>query len=186
MWVQQPPPVKKPALTPLLRVKPGGEIYGRLCGEPLRVFLHFAAGRSWPCIGRGCCLCKREFPKRYYAYYPVRDQKGVLGIMELTSQAEDQLQQQMNPTTQVTCGQVLLRRAHGRRNMPCSIEWKEYEENGQPTLETIDAQGLQTVLMKIWNLPDLNEYRHDREWLANINSIIETRTNNSQQVAQNP
>lgn len=186
MWVQQSPPVKKSALTSLLRPKPGQEIYGRLCGEPLRVFLHFAAGRSWPCVGRGCHLCRREIPRRFYAYYPVRDHKGVLGIMELTSQAEAQLDQQMSPVTQVTCGQVWLRRAHGRRNMPCSIEWKVSKENGQPSLETIDARGLQKALLKIWNLPDMNENIDENKWLATINDIIESRTNNSQQVAQNP
>lgn len=186
MWVQQSPPVKKSTLTPLLRPKPGQEIYGRLCGDPLRVFLHFVAGRSWPCVGRGCCLCKREIPRRFYSYYPVRNLKGVLGIMELTSQAEAQLVLQMSPVTQVTSGQVWLRRAHGRRNMPCSIEWKESEENGQPPLESIDTQVLQSALMKIWNLPDKNEYKADREWHATINKIINQRTLSSQQVAQNP
>lgn len=186
MWVQQAPPVKKPALTPLLRPGPGQEVYGRLCGEPLGVFLHFTSGRSWPCIGHGCCLCSREIPRRYYAYYPVRNQKGVLGILELTSQAEDQLKQQMSPVTQVTCGQVWLRRAHGRRNMPCSVEWKESETNGQESLETIDVRGLQGALLRIWNLPSRDKYLDENKWHEAINTIIAARTNNSQQVAQNP
>lgn len=183
MWVQQAPPVTKPALTPLLRPRPGCEIYGRLCGEPLRVFLHFASGRSWPCVGRGCCLCKREIPRRYYAYYPVRDHKNVLGIMELTSQAEDQLAKQMLPVTQVTSGQVWLSRAQGRRNMPCSIKWKESETNGQISVETLDVRGLQGALLRVWNLPQMDQDLDEREWLANINHIIEQRTLNSQGVA---
>lgn len=186
MWVNQAPPDKKPTLTPLLRAKPGCEIYGRLCGEPLRVFLHFTAGRSWPCIGHCCCLCEEQIPRRYYAYYPVRNHKGVLGIMELTSQAESQLKKQMSPVTQVTNGQIWLRRGHGRRNMPCSIEWKESEENGQPTLETIDIKGLQDALLRIWNLPIINDDQTETEWLRTINLCIAARTIKRQEVAQNP
>ncbi len=186
MWVKQAPPDQKPALTPLLRPEPGCEIFGNLCGEPLRVFLHFASGRSWPCVGRGCCLCSREIPRRYYSYYPVRDQKGRLGIMELTSRAEDQLNKQMSPVTDVTSGRVVLRRASGRRNMPCTIDWQEAEQNGKPRCETISVKELQSALMRIWNLPDINQDLDEREWLASLNKTIEARTINSQHVAQNP
>lgn len=186
MWVQQAPPAKKPALTPLLRPKPGQEIYGRLCGAPLRVFLHFTSGRSWPCVGRACCLCKREIPRRYYAYYPVRSPKGVLGIMELTSQAESQLEKQQRGVTNVNEGEVMLRRAHGRRNMPCSIVWKEAEENGKAAVETLNVRELQSALLRIWNLPDMNLYVDVKEWLAATNKIIDARTISSQQVTQNP
>lgn len=186
MWVQTPPPVKKSTLTPLLRPRPGQIIFGHLCGEPLRVFLHYAAGRSWPCVSHDCCLCKREIPRRYYAYYPVRDHKGVLGIMELTSQAEDQLVKQMSPITQVTRGDVWLSREPGRRNMPCKIVWKDSGNNGDSTLETIDVRGLQGELLHIWKLPNMNQNLDEREWLATINSIIKARTINTEEVPQNP
>ena len=186
MWVQKAPPDQKLALTPLLRPEPGGEIHGELCGEPLRVFLHYTSGRSWPCVGRGCCLCKREIPRRYYSYYPVRDQKGRLGIMEMTSQVEAQLDKQMSPVTHVACGRVILRRAPGRRNMPCTIDWQEAEENGKPRCETIDVRGLQTALMRIWNLPDNHQDLDEREWLASLTKIIKASPTNSQHVAQNP
>lgn len=186
MWVKQTPPVKKTALTPLLRPGPGAEIFGHLCGEPLRVFLHYASGRSWPCVGRGCCLCEEQIPRRYYAYYPVRDHKNVLGIMELTSQAEDQLVHQMSPVTQVTCGRVWLRRGHGRRNAPCTIEWKESEENGKAALKTLDTRDLQNTLLHIWKLPIMREYENEDEWLRAINRCINARTIRRQEVAQNP
>lgn len=185
MWVQKAPPDQKPAIIPLLRPKPGEEIHGSLCGEPLRVFLHYASGRSWPCVGRGCCLCKREIPRRYYSYYPVRGQKGRLGIMELTSLVEAQLDKQMSPVTDVTSGRVVLRRAPGRRNMPCTIDWQEEEENGKPRCESIDVKGLQSALMRIWNLPDRNQDFDESEWLDTLNNIINRRTTNSQEVAQN-
>lgn len=186
MWVQQAPPVKKPALTPLLRPQPGCEIHGRLCGEPLRVFLHYTAGRSWPCVGRGCCLCEQQIPRRYYAYYPVRNEKGVLGIMELTSQAENQLNKQMSPVTQVTSGCICLRRGHGRRNAPCTIEWKESENNGLPTLKTLDSQELQNALLHIWKLPLMNDDQDEASWLSSINLCIAARTIKRQEVTQNP
>lgn len=176
MWIENAPPVKKSDLTPLLRPRPGQVIFGKLCGEPLRVFMHFTSGRSWPCVGRGCCLCKREIPRRYYSYYPVRNEKGKLGIMELTSQAEDELQKQMNPVTQVTRGQVWLSRAHGRRNMPCSIKWEDSNNNGNSIVETIEVRGLQGALCRIWNLPIMNQDLSPSEWLETINNIIRQRT----------
>lgn len=181
MWIQTPPPVKKSDLTPLLRPRPGQNISGRLCGEPLRVFLHFTSGRSWPCVGRGCCLCKREVPRRYYAYYPIRNDKGKLGILEMTSQVEDDLSKQMNPVTQVTSGHVCLYRPIGRRNMPCSIEWSMSNNNGESTVENIEVRGLQGALCRIWNLPCMNQDLDESEWLETINNIIDKRTGSSAQ-----
>lgn len=179
MWVDKAPPAKKPALTPLLRPRPGQQISGTLCGEPLRVFLHFTNGKSWPCIGRGCCLCEQQIPRRYYSYYPVRDSKGTLGIMELTGQAEDLLDEQMFPFSQVPCGEICVRRAEGRRNMPCTVEWKEPLNGKNTGGGKVDVKELQASLMRIWNLPNNDGDLPDNEYLASLNETIRARTKTS-------
>ncbi len=175
MWVDRAPPAKKTGLIPLLRATADHSVSGRLCGEPLRIFMHFSNGRSWPCIGRGCYLCSENIPRRYYAYYPIRSKKGKLGIMELTSQAESQLDEQMSKVTQVVSGSVLLRREPGRRNMPCTIEWTLEMINDNPIVESIEVRALQRDLMRIWNLPNINEHQTEREYLEALNTIIKLR-----------
>lgn len=176
MWLDRPPPVKKKELIKLLRPRPGEQIFGHLCGEPLRLFLHFCTRRSWPCVGRGCSLCEREVPKRYYAYYPVHDNKGVLGIMELTSQAEDQLHQQMDPITDVASGQICVRREQGRRNNPVIVEWQQSENQKQTTSNQLTPAATQATLMRIWKLPPMNGNLSEREYLASLNDTIKQRT----------
>ncbi len=178
MWLDRPPPPKKKELIKLLRPKPGEQICGHLCGEPLRLFLHFTSNRSWPCVGEECCLCKRQVPRRYYAYYPVHNEKGMLGIIELTSQAEDQLHQQMKEITDVAAGYICIGRDHGRRNNPLIVNWKESEEYKHRGSNQLKPAALQACLMRIWNLPSMNGTLTDREYLTSLNETIKQRTQN--------
>ena len=179
MWVQKTPPTKKPALTPLLRPQPGAHISGELCGEPLRIFLHYVSCRSWPCVGRSCWLCEQHIARRYYAYYPVRNSKGVLGIMELTGQAEGQLCKQMKPYSQTPCGNICIERPHGRRNSPCIVHWKEPTNNKASGCGPVEVRELQAALMRIWKLPDNDQDLDEREYLTTLNQVIKHRVGNT-------
>ncbi|KKL60834.1 hypothetical protein LCGC14_2201340 [marine sediment metagenome] len=187
MWLDKPPQDDNPALTPLLRPKSGQQIVVELTGDPLRVFVHYAAGRSWPCTGFSCTLCKRQIAKRFYAYYPCRGNRGGLGIVELTALAEAQLTKQMEPFSDFPCGTIKVSRPAGKKNMPCKVEWfppdkykqtagSSHENNKQTGCRTPTEEELKESLMRIWNLPSMNGETEEREYLSKLNEIIRLKT----------
>lgn len=189
MWLDRPQTIDQKDLVPLLRAKPGREVEAKLTGDPLRCFVHYAAGRSWPCTGHKCCLCKRGIGRRCYAYYPVLGKREQIGILELTAQVEASLISQIEPFSQVPCGQVTLRRPIGRRNMPCTIEWKEPSNNKETGSDsdvphqdrgctTLTQSELETALMRIWNLPRRNGSMEETEYLEKLNETIRLKTTN--------
>lgn len=198
MWLNQPEEPGQPDQIPLLRAKAGRQVEGELTGDPLRLFVHYAAGRSWPCTGYKCTLCKRGIGRRFYAYYPVRGKKGQPGILELTAQAESSLISQMESFSQVPCGHVLLRRPPGKRNTPCVITWTEptnniktaggKEEENETTDSgpgannkqrgngTLTEKELKDGLMRIWNLPKEDDSLGENEYLERLNEVIRLKT----------
>ncbi len=179
MWLDEPPPIPTAPQIPLLRPKPGASVSGRLCGEPLRCFIHFAANRSWPCTGRGCFLCGKKIGRRCYAYYPVCDQKNHLGIIELTSLAENQLITQMEPFSHEPCGVIKVYRPAGKRNQPCVVTWTEPKERKQTASSQLDGQTLKRALFRIWQLPDKNGEEDDTEYFKTLNEVISLKTRNT-------
>ncbi len=164
--------VPDPDIGGRVMVPDGHSVEGFLTGEPLRVFVHYAAGRSWPCTGRGCCLCKTQIAKRFYSYYPVANEKGQKAIFELTANTEAQLLSQMTPVSDVPCGHIYIKRGGGRRNAPCVVTWKESDNNhnGAGTTQTLDE--LKSSLMKIWCLPEQSPTSTEAEHVKIINQII--------------
>ena len=181
MWLKTPQPTEKLPLTPLLRARAGHPISGYLTGEPLRCFVHFAAGRSWPCTDHACTLCKRQIAKRCYAYYPVMNEKRQIAIFELTAQAEEQLLHQMNPHSDVPTGHILIRRERGRRNLPCIVEWESKTKPKDTGSGALKQSELKSCLMRIWNLPETNGQKSEREYLADLNEIIKLKTTDTPQ-----
>lgn len=176
MWLDKPPLDEKLALTPLLRPKSGGQLCVELVGPPLRVFVHYAAGRSWPCTDFSCTLCKRQIAKRFYAYYPVRGGRGGLAILELTGLAENQLTKQMDPFSHEPCGMVTVSRPPGRKNLPCTVTWKEPDGHRKSGCGELSESGLKKCLMRIWNLPGMNGEEDEKKYLAKLNEIIRLKT----------
>lgn len=188
MWLDRPQAPETKPLVQLIRPQAGSEVKGEIIGTPLRVFVHFAAGRSWPCTGFKCCLCAKGIPRRFYAYYPVIGKSGKVGIFELTAQAESQLLSQMEPVSQVPCGWVSIRRPPGRRNLPCAVTWEEpdeYKNRGSSTdtdkqnrtCATLTENEMKTSLMRIWNLPSMNGEEEENEYLDKLNEAIRLKTN---------
>ncbi len=176
MWLDQPPKAEKLALTPLMRAKANQPIDGYLNGEPLRCFVHFAAGRSWPCTGYQCVLCKKQITKRCYAYYPVCNSKGQAAIFELTAQAESQLLDQMSKISDVPCGHMSISRPPGRRNLPCTVKWVPSDPIKKSGNRDVDVKELQKSLMRIWKLPQMNGTSIESEYLAKLNEVIRLKT----------
>lgn len=179
MWLDKPPETTKAGTIPLLRARAGGRVEATLTGDPLRCFVHYAAGRSWPCTNHNCVLCKKSIARRCYAYYPVQGRTNNVGILELTANVEASLKSQMEPFSHVPCGSVILTRPPGRRNTPCSIEWMEPEENGKTGGRTLNEKELKAALMRIWNLPEMNGELEEREYLAKLNECIRLKTQNN-------
>lgn len=189
MWLKTPPKPDQPDQIPLLRAKAGGFVEAKLTGSPLRCFVHFAANRSWPCTNRNCVLCKKGIGKRCYAYYPVLGKRNQIGILELTAQVEASLISQMEPFSQVPCGQITLKRPIGRRNLPCTIEWTEpptYKKSGSDSDvqhkerggDSLTESELESALMRIWNLPNRNGSMEEEEYLEKLNEAIRLKTSN--------
>ena len=187
MWLDQPEKELPKNQIPLLRAKAGKTIEANLTGRPLRLYVHFAARRSWPCTASGCSLCKRGVAKRYYAYYPVIGREGNVALVELTSLVEDALITQMGPDVDVPSGNIELHRPGGRRNIPCSIQWNEseiYKQTGggskndrkQTTSSTLTENEMKEALMRIWKLPKFNGTLSESEYLSKLNIAIELQT----------
>lgn len=191
MWLDQPPQTKVPPQIPLLRPKPGERVRRKLTGDPLRCFVHFASNRSWPCTGQNCCLCKKQISRRCYAYYPTEGRDGIIGILELTAQAESSLISQMEPFSHVPCGIITVARPLGKRNNPCVVQWEEPTNNkergsGNETnkrdrgCKTLTQNEMKTALMRIWNLPPMNGTQDEYEYLETLNEVIRLKTTNQQ------
>jgi len=178
MWLESPPPSDEKDMIPLLRAKTGSSVAATLTGHPLRCFVHFAAGHSWPCTNFHCVLCSKGISKRCYAYYPVSGREGGQAILELTAQVEASLIKQMSPVNQVPCGHVVLTRPAGRRNLPCSIKWRETDKLLQTGGQPLTQNKLEDALMRIWKLPRRNESMKEIEYLAQLNEAIRLRINN--------
>lgn len=172
MWVDQPQTEGGRPIVPLLRCRAGGKIERRLTGEPMRCFIHYACGRSWPCTGQSCWLCKMGVGKRFYSYYPVTNSEGAVAILEMTAQVENSLIEQMSPVTQVPRGMVTIKRDPGKANNPCSIAWQDYNPTELKSFKQLEQKELKRCLMRIWKLPELNGEQEDYEYLERINKAI--------------
>jgi hypothetical protein len=117
--------------------------------------------------------------------------------MEMTSQVEEQLDKQMGPFTDVPCGDITVWREHGRRNLPCQLEWREPKkakhtggsaDNGKPKRppKNLDNKELQAALMRIWKLPTINKQQTESEYLEALNTIIRLRTTYKTEGPPNP
>lgn len=178
MWLKSPDQSEAEPIIPLKRAKFNQPVGGELTGNPLRCFVHYAAGRSWPCTGHKCCLCKRGIGKRCYAYYPIMGKKGGVAILELTSLAEASLIKQMGPATDTPHGKVTVSRPPGRRNLPCDVQWTESENNKKSGGYPMDHSELAATLMRIWKLPSRNGQQEEKEYLETLNEAIRLRTTN--------
>jgi len=176
MWITEPLKNQPKPTVPLLRPKAGGSVKAVLQGEPLRCYVHFASGRSWPCTVHHCSLCKRSIPKRLYAYYPVSGQQGCPGILELTATTDYLLSKQLDEYSQVAAGMVLVRRKPGKRNNPCVIEYTEHIEEEYRGGSGRDLVDLKNQLFRIWNLPLRNGETTEKEYLERVAETIRLRT----------
>jgi len=176
MWLKSPMSEVKPATVPLLRPKAGGSISAVITGGPLRCFVHYCSGRSWPCTDHKCTLCKRGITRRFYAYYPCRGVTNNAGILELTAQTDAALISQMEPVTQIPKGQIKISRAGGKRNNPCQIIWREEEGPEYRGDASLNERELMEALMRIWNLPARNGEIEESEYLEKLNEAIRLKT----------
>lgn len=176
MWLKDPPPLDTRPKIDLIRPKPGTSVEAQLIGEPLRCFVHYIAGRSWPCTGHGCTLCKRKIGRRCYAYYPVASGQNTVAILELTAQAESSLISQMAPFSDVPCGVIRVYRPSGKRNNPCSVKWTEPTNNKDRRCPQLNQETLQKTLMKIWQLPEPDGKLEENEYLTLLNEVIHLKT----------
>jgi len=64
------PPIESAGMKrPVVRVKPGERLRALLLGDLVGRYCHFADGRTRPCPGQGCSLC-REQARRWYGWVP--------------------------------------------------------------------------------------------------------------------
>jgi inactivated superfamily I helicase len=173
VWLDTPQPMEQDRSVPILRPQPGRSIQGELAGECLRCFIHWHKGRTWPCTGSGCELCKRETSRRVYSFYPVRGKNGQAGIIEMTALAEAQLLEQMSPHTQVPSGTITISRPPGKRNASCHVDWKPATEPSQPFMHTIDQKKwMEDALCRLWKLPRRNGEQTEEERTERLNQSI--------------
>ena len=177
MWLDKPPHVEEITQIPLLRAKANRPVRGKLAGAPLRCFIHYAAGRSWPCTGHGCVLCDKKIARRFYAYYPITGATGGIGILELTSLAEHQLIFQMEPYSHEPCGYIEVSRPPGKKNLPCSVKWMEPKTPQDRTRCTLSEKELKNALFRIWKLPAINGQDDESIYIRQLNETIRLQTN---------
>lgn len=178
MWLSSPEKTESQPIIPLVRAKFDHPVGGELTGDPLRCFIHYCTGRSWPCTGHNCCLCKRGIGRRCYAYYPIMSKSGNVGILELTAQAESSLIKQMGPDIDTPQGTVTVSRPPGRRNLPCTVKWTESEHTLKRGGYPMERDELEKTLMRIWKLPLRNGQLEEKEYLERLNEAIRLRTTN--------
>jgi hypothetical protein len=176
MWISHPIPDHSPPPIPILRAPAGKELRVLLRGEARRLFLHFAAGRTWPCVEGRCSLCKRGVARRVYAYYPCYTRSMSPAVLELTGQAEGALLAQMAAETDIPRGVVQVSRSPVRRNSPVEVVWsaEPAEHAGLP--DALSPAALENALLRVWELPPRNGEADEAEWLARVAAEVERRT----------
>lgn len=176
MWITDPQAGTANAPVPIVRATGQRPVRVALRGEPRRLFVHFAAGRTWPCTVVHCSLCRASVPRRLYCYYPAYDQHLRPCILELTAQAEAQLLTSMSPHTSEPRGVVQVSRSAHRRNSPVLVEWSEPPEKHATLADALSTEELERALLRIWGLPVRNGEVDDDEWLRRLAATIELRT----------
>jgi hypothetical protein len=176
MWVTEPDQGREPPPVPLMRAPAGKELRVLLKGTPRRLFLHYSAGRTWPCTMQHCSLCKRSLSKRLYAFYPCYTPSLRPAILELTAQAESLLLQQMEQFTHEPRGVVRVTRSPVRRNSPVEIDWSEEPAAHAGLPDALSETGLEVALLRVWGLPARNGEATDDEWLARVAEVVRLRT----------
>jgi hypothetical protein len=175
MWVQHPDQSVPPPTIPLLRAPMGTPLTVALRGEPRRLFLHFAAGRTWPCTQHRCPICKRQIGHRLYAFYPCYTLQMKPAVLELTAQAEGSLLGQMSPHTDEPRGVVQVVRPPGRRNSPVQVRWQPERAEHARLPDALNVEQLENALLRVWGLPPRNGEASHEEWLERVAAVIASR-----------
>lgn len=142
-------------------------IQGLLIGEPTRVMLHWWKGKSLPCVAndrRDCCLCDKEVPVRYYAFYPILGKSGSIALVEVTATAEAELMDGLRMRSGSGVPVIKVFRAAGKKNNPLHVE-VQFKTASESELESYSKNNPNPVQMKrslcrLWNLPEWSDAEH--------------------------
>jgi len=182
MFMQQMPSRNGQNHLQLIRVKAGQKVAGLICGEPVRAYVHYHKGKSLPCISELadiCPLCETGFARRYYAYYPLRNNEGKTAFIELTQTVEQQLQDHMEGAGPYTIPQITVGRKAGKKNNPLSIDVKWHEVNPEKFRTWLEKltpiEEIIRTLLILWDLPKQRVGEEDAEYGDRLATILMDR-----------
>ena len=158
----------------LVRPRPGETVQTLITGERSWTFVHYAFKRSWPCTLYHCWFCKRELTRRLYAYYPALLRHQTPAILELTANAADRLEKLHLPFQDDPIGILTITRPKTRKNAPLDIAWVTPTPAQRDQAEHACKPDVMTAMFKIWNLPEPNGETDTSEYVAKLESIIES------------
>jgi hypothetical protein len=182
MFMQQMPSRNGQHHLQLIRVKAGQKVAGLICGEPVRTYVHYHKGKSLPCISELsdiCPMCETGFPRRYYAYYPLRNPEGKTAFIELTQTAEEIMQDHLADTPPNTIPQIVVSRKVGKRNNPLTIDVKTHEVDAEKFAAWLEkltpVEEIIRTLLILWDLPKQREGEEDNEYGDRLAAILMER-----------
>jgi hypothetical protein len=160
MFTDNMPDVMSAKQLTVYRARPNKPVSGMIAGSRVRTETHWWKGRTLPCLAtaeKQCPLCQEGVAVRYYAYYPLRNAKGAVAIVELTATAEAELEDHLQTAPENSIPILKVYRAAGKKNNPvhCDCEFKPCSIEELTAFERVkvDVDLIQRTLTRLWNLP---------------------------------
>jgi hypothetical protein len=113
---------------------------------------HYTKGRTRPCEGEGCEICKEGLPWRWHAYLAcLAGEQREKCILELTAQAADQLKPILASNGSLRCIEILADRPSKKPNGRVRIQARL---NGIGGASIPAAPDVPILMAHIWGLDD--------------------------------
>jgi hypothetical protein len=169
MFTDHLPDCHNPQHIKILRATASRRVQGMLAGVPVRAFTHWYRNKTLPCCQScrvECPLCTRGLSKRYYAYYPIRNSRGLTAAVELTATAEAQLLDHLHQSNAWEVPIITVSRPAGKKNNPLAVDC-EYRTLSEEDFvkfcdKQIDEDLVKRALCRLWNVPEYgNEFKED-------------------------
>jgi hypothetical protein len=173
MFANAKPPTTEPLYTPVVNPKPGERLRVLITGDFLWTFTHYYTQRTWPCVQHRCPLCKRQIPRRLYAFLPCLTTNGQAAIVQLTALSAGELKQIYEPTQDDPIGVLTLERQTKQKNSHPTITFSPASPELRTKANNAEKPDVATAMLRVWKLKPKDPNEDDTDYSTALAAAIE-------------